>query len=173
MPKPDALTVIEQYKSSLDEYTLEQLRYKSEEDVWSIGQMYDHVIGVAEEYIGYIRTCASATGEEQPGGKSADGTRAFEEKMWPHVRVKLNEPVNATRNPESKDELTVGFEHVLRELKDWASHVHEVHPAYKVRHGWFGWLDAREWFELVGMHSRHHLRQKAELDQRLAEAGLR
>ncbi len=39
MPKPDAVTVIEQYMASLAEYTLEQLRYKSEEDVWSVGQM--------------------------------------------------------------------------------------------------------------------------------------
>lgn len=39
MPKPDAVAVIEQYKSSLDEYTLEQLRYKSEVEVWSVGQM--------------------------------------------------------------------------------------------------------------------------------------
>lgn len=76
-------------------------------------------------------------------------------------------------NPESKDELKAGFEHVLKELNDWAARVQEVRPAYKVRHGWFGWLNALEWFELVGMHSRHHLRQKAELDQRLVEAGLR
>ncbi|MNW50277.1 DinB superfamily protein [compost metagenome] len=173
MPKPDTLTVIEQYQSSLKEYTLEQLRYKSEENVWSVGQMFHHVIGVAEEYLGYIRACASATGGEQPGSKSADGTRVFEEKMWPNVRVKLEEPVNATRNPESKDELAAGYEHILKNLKDWAARVQEVHPAYKVQHGWFGWLNALEWFELVGMHSRHHLRQKAELDQRLVEAGLR
>ncbi len=33
--------------------------------------------------------------------------------MWPNVRVKLDEPVNATRNPESKDELAADFEHEI------------------------------------------------------------
>ncbi|MFD1139062.1 DinB family protein [Paenibacillus shunpengii] len=167
----DSPAIIEQYKRSLAEYTIDQLRYKSEEDVWSIGQMYIHVIDVAEEYIGHIHTCTIAAQEEH-GDKTEDGTKAFLEKAWPDVRVKLEEPVNRTRNPDSKDEIIAGLEQVLKKLKYWEEHVRGANPACKVRHGWFGWLNAREWFEMIGMHSRHHLRQKARLDQKLAEAGL-
>jgi hypothetical protein len=110
---------------------------------------------------------------EEPGGKTEDGTKAFSEKAWPDVRVKLEEPANTTRNPESKDEIITGLEQVLKKLDYWAVHVHEANQACKVRHGWFGWLNAGEWFEMVGMHSRYHLRQKANLDEKLAEVGLR
>jgi hypothetical protein len=51
----NSLAIIEQFKRSLDEYTIDQLRYKCKEDVWSIGQMYIHVIEVAEEYIEHFK----------------------------------------------------------------------------------------------------------------------
>ncbi|MDO3410576.1 DinB family protein [Saccharibacillus sp. CPCC 101409] len=160
---------IERYKRELDRYTLEQLRYQSEPDVWSVGQMIVHVIGVADEYMGHMQTCADARYEE-PGGKSETGEIVFLEKSWPDVRVKLDEPVNDTPNPRSKAELIDELDRVIRELNEWEARLPAVNPSGKVRHGWFGWLNAREWFELIDIHSRHHLRQQARLDEKLAEA---
>ena len=167
----DSSAIIEQYLRNLDSYSIEQLRFKCNDNIWSVGQMYIHVIDVAEEYIGHIETCTKVTLEEAEG-KTKDGTKALAEKEWPNIRVKLEEPPNATSNPESKDEIIAGLEQVLEKLAYWADCVDEANPACKVRHGWFGWLNAREWFEMVGMHSRHHLRQKAKLDEKLEEAGI-
>ncbi len=133
--------------------------------------MYIHVIEVAKEYIGHIETCSKASRDE-PEGKTEDGTKALAEKEWPNIRVKLEESPNATKNPESMDEIIAGLEQVLEKLALWERFADEANPACKVRHGWFGWLNAREWFEMVGMHSRHHLRQKARLDEKLAAAGI-
>ncbi|MGE6489121.1 hypothetical protein [Paenisporosarcina sp. NPDC076898] len=52
---------------------------------------------------------------------------------------------------------------ILR-LIQWESKVNNINPNNKVEHGGFGWLKAREWYDLVGMHFRHHLRQKDELE---------
>src|SRR5262249_15890717 len=139
----DSLTIIELYIRNLDRYSVEQLRYKCDENVWSVGQMYIHVIEVAKENMGHIETCANGVHEES-AGKTEDGTKALAEKEWPNIRVKLEEPPNATSNPESKDELKVGLEKVLEKLAFWAGCVDEVNPDCKVRHGWFGWLSARE-----------------------------
>lgn len=168
----ESSAIIEQYIRNLNSYSIEQLRFKCKENVWSVGQMYIHVIEVAKEYIGHIETCAKATREE-PEGKTEDGRKALSEKEWPNVRVKLDQPPNATNNPDSKDEIIDGLELVLAKLAYWAGCIDETNPGCKVRHGWFGWLNAHEWFELVGMHGKHHLRQKAMLDEKLAEAGLR
>ena len=54
----DSSTIIEQYMRNLDGYSIEQLRFKCKENVWSVGQMYIHVIEVAKEYIGHIETCS-------------------------------------------------------------------------------------------------------------------
>ncbi len=168
----DSVTIIEQYRRNLDQYSIEQLRFKYSDNVWSVGQMYIHVIEVAEEYIGHIESCTKATHKE-PGGKTEDGTKAFAEKEWPNIRVKLEQPPNETRNPEGKDEIKAGLEKVLEKLAYWAGCIDGANPACKVRHGWFGWLNAREWLEMVGMHSSHHFRQKAMLDEKLVEFGVR
>ncbi|AZN40970.1 DinB family protein [Paenibacillus albus] len=167
----ESSAIIDQYLLSLDGYSIDQLRFKSEEHVWSVGQMYIHVIEVAKEYIGHVEACSTAIHEE-PQGKTVDGTKALAEKEWPNVRVKLDEPPNATVNPNGKDEIIAGLGLVREKLAYWSERVVEANPACKVRHGWFGWLNAHEWFDMVDMHSRHHLRQKAVLDKRLAEAGI-
>lgn len=59
------------------------------------------------------------------------------------------------------------LDQVLERMSKWEEKVDSINPNYKERHDGFGWLNAREWFEMVGMHYRHHLRQKAELEQML------
>ncbi|MFE6076668.1 hypothetical protein ACFVQB_19555 [Paenibacillus sp. NPDC057886] len=127
----DSSSIIEQYIRDLDKYSIEQLRFKCQENVF-------------------------------PEGKTEDGTKALAEKEWPNIRVELEEPPNATINPESKDEIIAGLEQVLEKFAYWAGCVDRANPACKVRHGSFGWLNARDWFEMVDMHSRHHLHQKAK-----------
>jgi hypothetical protein len=55
----------------------------------------------------------------------------------------------------------------MQRLRQWESRVDAINPNYKVKHEGFGWLNAREWFDLVGMYFRHHLRQKGELEQKV------
>ncbi|TXK75473.1 DinB family protein [Paenibacillus sp. N3.4] len=125
----DSSAIIEQYMRNLDRYSIEQLRFKCIEKVWSVGQMYIHVIEVAKEYIGHNETCTKATHEE-PEGKTEDGTKALAEKEWPNIRVKLEELPNATCNPESKDEIVAGLEQVLEKLAYWSGYVDESNPAF-------------------------------------------
>ncbi|WP_325167484.1 hypothetical protein [Lederbergia citri] len=61
------------------------------------------------------------------------------------------------------------MEQLILRLSKWESEVDNINPNCKVEHGGFGWLNAREWYDLVGMHFRHHLRQKDELEQRLVK----
>ena len=49
---------IQEYLQKLDRFTITQLRFKSAEDVWSIGQLYMHLIEAANEYIDHVATCA-------------------------------------------------------------------------------------------------------------------
>jgi hypothetical protein len=59
------------------------------------------------------------------------------------------------------------MEKLMDRVEYWGSQVDEIPPARKAKHGGFGWLNAREWLDLVEMHSRHHLRQKEELERYL------
>ncbi|MCJ8007085.1 DinB family protein [Lederbergia wuyishanensis] len=161
--------LINTYKNELQKYSLEQLRYISEEGVWSIGQMYDHLILVAHEYLDNMETCAISN-DEQPLGKTEFGEHLFKNGGFPPIKIKLPDELNAPpNNSDSKDELISRMEQVILRLGKWESKVDNINPNYKVEHGGFGWLNAREWYDLVGMHFRHHLRQKDELEQRLVK----
>jgi len=160
------LEIIEAYKNDLQNYTLEQLQYKSEEGKWSVGTMYNHLIDVALEYLQHVETCAAAS-VEQSLGKTDAGEQLYELGGFPPIKIKLPDALDTPSNPGSKEQLADGIVHIMQKVAEWAGKVDAINPNYKVKHDGFGWLNAREWYELIGMHFRHHLRQKAELDQKL------
>ena len=164
------LKLIETYKHDLQNYSLEQLRYITAEGVWSIGQMYDHVIIVAMEYLDNVETCA-ASKEEQTLGKTEFGEHLYEIGDFPPIKIKLPDELNTPpSNSDSKEDLTNRLDLVMQRLRQWESRVDTINLNYKIKHEGFGWLNAREWFDLVGMHFRHHLRQKCELEQKFLNA---
>ncbi|MFE7064069.1 DinB family protein [Sutcliffiella sp. NPDC057660] len=161
------LKLIEAYRSELQNYSLEQLRHLSSEGVWSIGQMYDHVILVAHEYLDNMEACAASL-EEQKLGKTEFGKRLFENGGFPSIKIKLPDELNAPpNNSDTMEELMSRLDEVMQRMRQWEIKVDDVNPYYKVQHDGFGWLNAREWYDLVGMHFRHHLRQKEELVEKL------
>ncbi|MGU3472094.1 DinB family protein [Paenibacillus sp. D51F] len=159
--------LIKSYIHDLQRYTTEQLRCKSAEEVWSLGQMYDHLIAAALDYMDQVEECASG-GEEDTAGKTEAGERLFALGGFPPVKIKLPDgPSNTPGNSDSQEELARRLEHVLELMKEWEKKLNRINPDSKVRHGGFGWLNAREWFDLSGMHFRHHRAQQRELEQRL------
>lgn len=151
------------FKSDLYNYSLEQLRYISEEGVWSIGQMYDHLILVAHEYLDNMETCATLS-EEHPLGKTQFGEQLYRNRGFPPIKIRLPDELNSPpNNSDSKENLITRMDQLIQRLNHCESKVDYINPNNKVEHGGFGWLNAREWYELVGMHFRHHLRQKDEL----------
>ncbi|WP_144699593.1 DinB family protein [Fictibacillus phosphorivorans] len=161
------LKLIETYKSFLQNYSNEQLSYIPEQGVWSIGQMYDHLIVVAHEYLDSVEDCEKAV-EVQHQEKSEFGEYLFNIGGFPPIKIKLPEELDAPPdNTKSKEEIMSELDQLMDRMKDLELKVEEINPNCKMKHGGFGWLNAKEWLSLVSMHFRHHLRQKYDLDQRL------
>lgn len=91
------LKLVKTYKNELQDYSLEQLRYKSEEAVWSIGQMYDHLILVAHEYLNNMETCSTLS-DEQPLGKTEFGQHLFKIGGFPPIKIILPDELNSPPN---------------------------------------------------------------------------
>ncbi|ALS75823.1 hypothetical protein AUC31_11755 [Planococcus rifietoensis] len=159
--------VLSKFKQDLAAYSPEQLRSIPEEGVWSIGQMYDHLIVVAHEYIDNVAVCAEA--KEDPFlEKTPAGKELFNNKGFPPIKIRLPDEMNAPpNNSDSQEELIDRMEKLIQRVEHWESQVDEIPPERKAKHGGFGWLNGREWLDLVEMHSRHHLRQKEELESYL------
>lgn len=156
--------LLTQYRNDLGTYSLKELRHKNEHDVWSIGQMFDHIIVVSNEYLDNAEACLGQMAIE-PSGKSSFGEQLFREGGFPEIKIRLPDEMNAPpNNSDSQAELTARLDRLIERTEHLKSIVGSAHPHHKVLHGGFGWLNAQEWFDLVGMHARHHLRQKTELE---------
>ncbi|WP_251637321.1 DinB family protein [Sporosarcina sp. NCCP-2716] len=159
--------MIETFKKFLEDYSPEQLTLILEPDVWSVGQMYDHLLVVANEYLDNAEACAAACPWPSQG-KTDFGEYLFAIGGFPPVKIQLPPELNAPPdNGKTKEELTLALNHLLSRMKKTGCAAEHISPDAKMEHGGFGWLNAQEWVELVGMHFHHHLRQKYELDQRL------
>ncbi len=151
------------FRSELSNFSLEQLRYISAVGVWSIGQMYDHLIVVANEYLDNMETC-STLNKEQPLGKTQFGQELYRNRGFPPIKIRLPDELNSPpNNSNTMEDLNIRMDQLIERFSQLKSKVEYINPCYKVEHGGFGWLNAREWCDLVGMHFRHHLRQKDEL----------
>lgn len=159
------LKLIETYKSFLHSYSQEQLGFIPEQGSWSISQMYDHVIVVAHEYLDSVEACALAV-EEQTEGKTEFGEYLFNIGGFPPIKIKLPAEMDSPPdNTKLKEDIMLELDLLMKRMNELNMKVIHINPNYKEEHGGFGWLNAQEWFDLVGMHFRHHLRQKYEIDE--------
>lgn len=156
--------VITDFRDDLENYTLEQLRYISQEGVWSLGQMYDHLLLVAHEYLDSAELCETTEAEEGLE-KSKFGGELFQRGGFPPIKIRLPDEMNAPpNNSDTQQELIGRMDELINRMSECETKVDGIDPNRKVRHGGFGWLNAKEWYELVIMHFQHHLRQKEELE---------
>ena len=154
-------------RSGLHRYSMQQLRHVPAPGVWSLGQLYNHLVLTALDYLDKVEMCTAA--EEEPTlGKTEAGEQLFRLGGFPPVKIKLPDgPENSPSNSDTQEELLQGLDRVVSRMKEWEEKLETESPNRKIKHDGFGWLNAREWFGLVDMHFRHHLRQKSELEREL------
>ncbi len=165
------LQLIDRWQQALDGYEFEQLLKKPEPDSWSLGQVYMHLIQATLDFqLKAIERCLQSDANCKKR-KNFKGFLIFHLiGGFPPVKIKTPSSREYTpKQPESKEEITKGMEKSKKELADILPRLEREDQGGKVAHPALSFLQAKEWFQLIEMHFRHHLRQKAELDQFLAK----
>ncbi|MDU0200871.1 MULTISPECIES: DinB family protein [Paenibacillus] len=160
-------TIIGRYLMELESLDMEQLIKKPNEEEWSIGQMYMHLIQSAQfMHLHNVDQCLA--GSEATVGtmeeKTERGKGAFELGSFPPVRIQVPaSPQYTPKQPESKEQLKEGFLSIVERMKNTEPTLSKVPESRKILHPGFGALNANEWFLLIEMHYRHHLSQLERL----------
>jgi hypothetical protein len=157
---------------ALDSYTTAELTAQPDDGGWSIGQVYNHLIGSARTMqFREIDACLNGMGSTD-GGKTLPGRLAFMLGSIPPVRIKV--PPSPEYTPEPTSDIA-GLKRELRwmidEMRAVAGRLEKAGDAAtrgKRKHMALGMLNATEWYRLVEMHYRHHLRQKRRIDALLS-----
>jgi len=69
---------------------------------------------------------------------------------------------------KSRESYGVALNQLLVDARSLGEEIATDTAAYKTNHVILGMLTATEWYQLMEMHFRHHLRQKEELEHFLS-----
>lgn len=165
-------TTVAVYLNELGHLELEELHIKPNEEEWSIGQMYMHLIQSAQYmHLRNVDQCLAGneTAVESPGEKTERGKTVFELGSFPPVRIRIPaSPQYTPQQPTSKEQLVEGLQGVVERMKRTEPVVRQADSSITIPHPGFGALNAKEWFLLVEMHYRHHLLQLDRLKKELS-----
>ena len=157
------------YVAQLDNYTDAQFAHKSADDVWSLGQMYEHLyLSSTFFFMANTMRCLEQRKGQMGGEKNQNGDNVFKYNSFPPIKVKIPE---ALRGPEpvakNRDDYRPLLENVVAETQKMIEPILADAGEYKCLQPVFGWLNAHEWLQAHEMHVRHHLRQQKELEEGL------
>lgn len=161
--------------NAIDSYTPEQFAYQPAPDAWSIGQTYQHLLQATRRmHLHQLDLCIQGKGSPMNGGKTMRGRVAFLIGSFPPIRIKV--PPSKEYTPAQPVDMAA----VKRSLVDLVEEMRAASTRLasagkggtRTRHPGFGMLGAEEWYQLVEMHFRHHLRQKRRIDAALNMARL-
>jgi hypothetical protein len=156
----------DQYDAALSQYSEADFVQKPAEDAWSIGQMYLHLTRSTEYFhLKNVEMCLENP-ENGAESKKMPGKIMFFYGGFLPIKVKVP-PSEAYTPPQPKN-----IESESQKLADLRPKMAEIakkienstQKSGKTPHPALGFLSAEEWFSLVEMHFRHHLRQKRRID---------
>lgn len=160
------LTSIMLWENSLQNYTEDFFRQKPDDDGWTIGQLYAHLVnGTLKFHIGQIEACNSSN-ENENETKSLPGKLIFFINSFPPLKIKVPPSETYTpKQPENKEEIIQGIKTLRTRLQKTVDEIDSSKYKGKTKHPAFGYMSANEWFRLIEMHFRHHLKQKVRLEK--------
>ena len=161
----------ERYLEELKKLNMEKLNRKLNEEEWSVGQMYVHLIQSAFMHLHNVDQClvGSESTLSQAKEKTEQGKAVFKLQQFPAIRIKVPASPNYTPPlPESMEQLEEGLHSVVERMRNTEAVLHQAPESKKILHPAFGALNAQDWFLLIEMHYRHHFLQLDRLKTSLA-----
>lgn len=153
---------VERYLAELTKLNMDKIHRKLNEEDWSIGQMYVHLIQSAFMHLHNVEQCLAGSEStfNPTKEKTEQGKIVFKQEQFPAVRIKIPASPNYTpQPPESMEHLVEGLHSVVERMRNTESVLLQVPVSNKILHPAFGALNAQEWFMLIEMHYRHHFLQ--------------
>ena len=156
---------LDHWINELSSYSFEQLLLKPEPSTWALGQVYMHLIEETRWYNEQILDCLekneNKTAEMTPVGIAIAAANDLGD-----IRIQGNPETSANmRQPASLERLRTDLQNLKAETNELWKMVIAADTFGKTRHPGFGFLDPYEWFQHIERHMRHHLKQKARIDQ--------
>ncbi len=161
--------ILDRYLLALGQIEEAHFVFKPQDATWSIAELYEHLCVSNSLFLQFLRDSINQNNGALNVHMNDRGVSLYAHGQFPNIRIK---------EPESLRELglqTKSLETYPPRLQEFRKAVQEIKPQidqdpgeYKVLHPVIGYLNALEWFKMIEMHMRHHLRQLNESQERAA-----
>lgn len=161
------------YYSGIETYDLDTFKYKKESEVWSLCQLYDHLcVSNAFFFLANVVCCLEERKGQIGGEKEIQGAYVIKYNSMNDGRYK---GPSGSQQPcageDPRDHYGKMLVEQIEDVKVVAGRLAMgFNSEYKCKHPILGWLNALEWFQVLEIHLRHHLRQQGELEAFAADA---
>jgi hypothetical protein len=164
MLSQDFYSTLDSWTEALDKYSFELLCKKPSLQSWSLGQLYMHLYNESSYYLKQARICLCSD-KNQNWEMTPAGKIMFANNTFPDELIE-GPPENAlVAQPNYKEELKEKFLHLRQEMQAVENLFGSSTQMGKTKHPGLGYFSATEWVQFADMHLRHHLRQKARIDE--------
>lgn len=158
----------QEWLDELEKLDAKSITLKPSENQWCMAELYDHVMRVAHTYqIPNLHKCINA-GVTKGYAKNYKGLVIFDLNYLPSTKMRLESfpPKIATGfTPiiKPKHDLVREFKTFIEEVKNLEPVLETSDSSKKNKHPFFGWINATDWFRLIDIHIRHHLKQRERI----------
>lgn len=162
-----AIQHLQKYNNSLTSYSDEAFAFKAEEKIWSLGQMYEHLLTSTEFFIAQIRGCLKEEKGSFEGEKTPIGEQIIAFGSFPPMEIKVPEKYRTAGEPiaQSRKIYQERFQELIQTLPLLQKEIEARPTPYKRLHAIFGMITAPEWLWCIEAHLRHHFRQQEKLEK--------
>jgi len=160
---------LDNWIKDLDNYSFEQLTAKPSPELWSMGQVYVHLIQVTRHFVEQAAICAGSN-ENAHEEASPSARTVFQNNDLPDTLLQGPPSNAATPQPESKERLAQGLKKIKERLAEVEPLVTGSTFGGKTKHPGLNYFSATECLHFAEIHLRHHLRQKKRIDAFLQTA---
>ena len=153
----------------LDDYSLEMLCRKPDDNSWSLGQVYTHIMDDTAWFVGQMRI-SMLTGADEEKEMHEDAKAIFQNNEFPDIMIEGPATNTYIKQPESKEEIGERLLDIKLEANILFAFFDPSKATGKTKHPGLLFFSALDWLQFAEMHLRHHFRQKKRIDEKLFPA---
>jgi len=157
---------IQKWIDFLDDYTLEMLVQKPNDNSWSLGQVYTHI---TDDTAWFVEQMAAAmqTNADSEKEMHEHARIMLQNNSFPDVMIEGPATGIFIKQPESKQEVRGKLLAIKAEVNKLYASFNPSKAIGKTRHPGLLYFNTLDWLQFAEMHLRHHFRQKNRIDQQL------
>lgn len=156
---------LDAYSAGLNTYTESQFLSKANDETWSLAEMYKHTMTAGQKFfLANTKRCLEKRNGQEGGELNERGKPLIALGEFPDIKIKVPEAVKSVILTRPMAEYNTDIEAIRSSAAAMVDAINNDEGTYKIAHPVFGFMNAHEWFLNLEMHTRHHLRQKQNLE---------